>query len=323
MGGEPECVAMAERVNLRLVPGAADERVVRRHGAIVIQAQHFSRVAVRILRAAAVTAARRRHIELAVAAPGEPRRPADARAATEDVREIGDRRPVEAATSHRQRRLPLGAGRLQVGEVDEVVGRKLRMEQNVHQPRSSLDAHRRDAGDGFRIQHAVADDAESAFLLRDEQGSVRQEREAPRIHQAARHRYDADPHHFGGVVLDRARRESVAARIQPARLARRSRTAPSAGRCRAARAPGIAQATPSPMIDARQPCREICISDRLIQIVCSGLRPAAACRRAIAAPTCSSAAIPATRCRVSPRSGIGPCSENPGTRPGGGGGGGG
>ena len=83
-----------------------------------------------------------------------------------------------------------------------MVGRKLRMEQNVHQPRSALDAHRRDAGDGFRIQHAAADDAEAAFLLGDEQRAVRQKREAPRIHQAARHRYDANPHHFGGVVFD-------------------------------------------------------------------------------------------------------------------------
>ena len=109
MHGEAERVAVAERVDLRLVSGASDERVVRRHGAIVIEAQHLARVAVRILRAAAVAAARRRHIELAVAAPREPRRPADARAATEDVLEFGDRGSVEAAASDGQRRLPLGS----------------------------------------------------------------------------------------------------------------------------------------------------------------------------------------------------------------------
>ena len=232
MGGEPQRVAVADRIDLRLVSGTADERVVGRHGAVVIQAQHFARIAVRILRAAAVPAARRRHIELAVASPRDPRRAADARAAAEDVREIGDRGAVEAAASHRQRRLSLGADRLQVREVDEAVGGKLRMEQHVQQPRSALDAHGGDAGNGLWIEHAVADDPEAPFFLRDEQAF--RPAETPGSTDSPGR---ARPARRGSASLRRCRiqsprRESAAARIQPARLAHRSRTEPSVERCR-------------------------------------------------------------------------------------------
>ena len=57
-------------------------------------------------------------------------------------------------------------------------------------------------GNGLRIEHAIANDPQAPFLLRDQHRAVRKEGQAPRIHQAASDRDDADPHDFGGVVFD-------------------------------------------------------------------------------------------------------------------------
>src|SRR5262245_4051886 len=123
---------MTEGVDLRLVSGTSGERVVRRRRAIVIEAKHLAGIAVRILRAAAVAAAWRRHIELAVAPPREPRRAAHAGPATEDVFEVGDRGSIEPSACQRQRGLFL-VDRLDVREVNESVCGELRMERDLHQ----------------------------------------------------------------------------------------------------------------------------------------------------------------------------------------------
>src|SRR5262249_58282587 len=47
---QPEDVAVPHRVDLRAIPGAADERIVRRHGAVVFQSQRLAGETHRILR---------------------------------------------------------------------------------------------------------------------------------------------------------------------------------------------------------------------------------------------------------------------------------
>src|SRR5262245_27129182 len=125
---------MTEREDLRLVAGPSDKWIVRRHRAIVVKTKHFAGVRIRILRAAAVAAARRRHIELAVAAPCDPRRTRHAGTATEDVLELGDRLAFKTPTRDGQRGLSFGANGLQIGEIDESIRGELRMQHNVEEP---------------------------------------------------------------------------------------------------------------------------------------------------------------------------------------------
>ena len=209
MGAEPQRVAVTQRVDLGLVSGASHKGVVRGDRAVVVQAQHLAGVGVRILRAAAVPAARRGHVQLAVAAPGDPRRAADAGARAEDVAEPGNRRPVEAPARDGQDRLPFTRPGLQVREVHQLVAGELRMQHDVHQPGAPLWPDRRRSTYGLRVQHAVANDAKPPFPLSDQKASVGQKRQAPRIHQAASNRHHADPHDLGGVVLDRLGRDRL------------------------------------------------------------------------------------------------------------------
>src|SRR6185436_12230061 len=139
---------MANREDLGLVIGAARVRVVRGRRAIVIESKHLARVTVRILRAAAVAAARRRHVELAVTAPREPRGSAHTGPTTEDVFELGNYRAVESPTRERQRRLFL-VDALEICEVDEVIRRELWMQRHVHQSGPPLHADGRGTGHGL------------------------------------------------------------------------------------------------------------------------------------------------------------------------------
>ena len=202
MDRKAQRVTVSERVDLRLMSRASIERVVRGHRAVVIEPKHLARVGVWILRAAAVAAAGRRHIELAVTSPREPRRAAHTGPATEDVLEFRNRRSIEASTSERQRRLFLVHG-FQIREVDESIGRELRVQQYLHQPRPALNAHRGHTGNGLRIEHAIPNDSQPAFLLSNEHAGVRKESEAPRIHQLPRDGNDADAHDFRCVEFER------------------------------------------------------------------------------------------------------------------------
>src|SRR5437879_11514440 len=44
MDDQPEAIANPQRINLRLVTGLASERIVRRDGPVVVEAQHFAHV---------------------------------------------------------------------------------------------------------------------------------------------------------------------------------------------------------------------------------------------------------------------------------------
>ncbi len=87
---------MSERVDLGPMARAADERVVRRHRPVVLEAQHLAAQAVGILRAVSTTAAGR-HIQRAVTAEGHARAAADASWSDEDVADIGQCRAVPVA----------------------------------------------------------------------------------------------------------------------------------------------------------------------------------------------------------------------------------
>jgi hypothetical protein len=79
-----------------------------------------------------------------------------------------------------------------------------------------LHAHRRRSGNRLRIEHAVSNDSQSAFLLSDQHGHATcrrgacpersrgawEERQAPWIHELPRDWNDADAHDFRGVEFE-------------------------------------------------------------------------------------------------------------------------
>ncbi len=91
---------------------------------------------------------------------------------------IGPSRPV-----HALRR----AHRLVVRDVDPLVLREVRVQRDVHQ--SGHRAERRDcrrAGDWIRIELAVADDTKASLFFGDENRTVWQKCDAPRMNEALR-----------------------------------------------------------------------------------------------------------------------------------------
>ena len=86
------------------------------------------------------------------------------------------------------------------------------MQGDVHQAAQALRLHCRNARNGRRVQHAIADHAQPTGTLGDQHRAVGQERQAPRVDQALGHHRHADPVLFGGVerprtVADRLARD--------------------------------------------------------------------------------------------------------------------
>ncbi len=90
---------MTERVDLGAVAFAADERVVLRHGTVVVQAQDLAGQRGRVLR----VAASRRHVQLAVAAEYEARDRTGIRRGDEQVARADELFAVPPAARERER----------------------------------------------------------------------------------------------------------------------------------------------------------------------------------------------------------------------------
>ena len=147
----------------------------------------------------AIAASARGQIQHAVAAEGHARAARGLGAGDEHVGRVAQRAPVPAAARDRDRGI-FRADRLAVGEIHVAVGRKLRMQRDVHEPSQSLGAHLRHALDGLCLELAGADHAQRSGPLRDEDGVVRDERETPRPREPARDDRDLDVLAFGRLV---------------------------------------------------------------------------------------------------------------------------
>ena len=130
MNGEPQLVAMPQRVNLRLVTRAADEGIVARYGPVVAQAQDLAVVAIRILGQGASGCAGS-HEDHACAVKHDARSTQNRGwFAAEQILDVGQPRAIQAPASQRGLLLAV-LGRFAVGEVNQLVLGELRMQRDV------------------------------------------------------------------------------------------------------------------------------------------------------------------------------------------------
>ena len=170
----------------------AHERVVARHGAIIVEPQDFAAQAHRILRNRRHPAAGG-HVDLAVTPKGdtavETRVPFVC-LGNKKVSDVGERSSLESAPRERRCASAVTHG-LGIGEIDEAIVGKLGMEGDIHQPAIAVGSNRWHAGNGVRFKHSIANDAETPGPLGDQHASVGKERDGPWIREPFGH--DADP----------------------------------------------------------------------------------------------------------------------------------
>ena len=225
MDDQAERIAEPQGVYLRPVGRLAHERIVRRRGPIVVEAQDLAGVTAGILRllgradaiAAAVRLVTQRHADRHEdPAVGGKHQPGDAEAGDPDVRhedifDVGQGvPPVESAAPEHlrprhalipariRRHVRLVGIRFQVREVDEPVFGKPGMHGRVPQapPAAVTPVHLRHAADRLRVEHAVAHDPQVAGSLGDEDVAVRQEVHGRRAEEAL------DRHHAEALVAE-------------------------------------------------------------------------------------------------------------------------
>ena len=103
----------------------------------------------------AVAASARRHVQHAVAAECHARAARRLRTGDEHVVRVAQRTPVPAAARDCDGGI-FRADRFAVGEIDVTVGRELRMQRDVHEPRQPFGTNLRHAGDGLGVELAAA-----------------------------------------------------------------------------------------------------------------------------------------------------------------------
>ena len=162
--GQTELIAVAHRVDLGQIAGLADEGIVGRRAAVVVQAHDLADVLGRILGAQPggprADGTADRHVDLAVRPEGDPRGrdPAAEALGDEDVADLGQRARVEPPARQRDHRAAPAVllCRLRVGQVDQPV--VLRVQGDVHQAgQPGPLVHLRHTGNGPRVEHTVAD----------------------------------------------------------------------------------------------------------------------------------------------------------------------
>lgn len=172
--------------------GAADERVVRRHGAVARDPHHLPQMAAEVLRRCLLLPLAEPDIERAVAAEhqagAEVAVAGDLRRLAEDHRDVVE--PRRATVAHKAAAGDRGAGtalaRLGVGEIDALAVGEIGVEGDVEEAALAARRDRRHTGDGVR-KAAVLDEPQPARPLGDEHRPVRQEGEAPGMVEAAHH----------------------------------------------------------------------------------------------------------------------------------------
>jgi hypothetical protein len=181
-----------EIVFLRFPAGLADERIVLRHPAVVVQADDRTRVIVGLLRAVALA---ERDEKVAVAIEHESRAEMHAGGAFRLLAE--DHLDVLQAIARQPAARDLGpeAGRITagVGKIDEVVLGEAGMQRDVEQPALADGRDLRQSGNRLRVEPAVlADDAEPPWALGDQHSAVGKKGESPGMVEPLGHAHDAD-----------------------------------------------------------------------------------------------------------------------------------
>ena len=214
-------VAMTVGVDLRLRARLADERIVRRHRAVVAQTQRLADVVVERLRlhaqAVVIRSVRTELLRVAADAIAIADRDVEGlvlaeehaagevaagfpRVGDEDLLHVAEHVALEEPARDRQRRALLAG--LRIRDVDEPVLREVGMDGDEVQrvvalsggaaccpaaePRCRRRPHR------LRRQHAVADDAQRAASLGHQDRVRIGEGEAPRVEQSRGHRHHAN-----------------------------------------------------------------------------------------------------------------------------------
>jgi len=155
---------MAHGVDFRPMALAAYERIVGRHGAVVVETQDLppqAHAILRDVRNVALRPAAGGHVDLAVTAEDDAAvktRVAFVEVGDENVFHVDERVAFEAAAHERRGAHPVAYG-FGVGEVDEGVTLELRMQRNIHEPAIAIGPNRGQTRDGPWVQHAAANDA--------------------------------------------------------------------------------------------------------------------------------------------------------------------
>ena len=244
-------VADAERVDLGTRAGAADEGVVLRNRSVGVDAQDLAHEAVELLRLRPVhrvdADARgnaRRHEQRPVAGLNRPAADAlgveDGFHVLEAGRVVRQPRPRhhQHAGKPRRARGISALGERGVREVDDAVPGEVAIREHLEQSLRPPVPDRRQARERLRRLAVLADDADPARALADDDAAIRQEVECERAGEAAGHGLDrhmprCGPDAAPGSV--RATREWARShRAQCCRPAARSAPAPAAVESRAA-----------------------------------------------------------------------------------------
>ncbi len=183
----------------------ADEGVVLRHRAILVDAHDLAKVGRKILGGRELEALAQGDEQLAVGSEGEP--PAkmiaavDFRLLAEDDGDVFEAVSPERAAGHRGS----GAARsgFRIGEIDEPVRRKIRIECDVEQPALTLGENLGHALKRLRYRSVLGYDAEPPRPFGDEHTAVGQKCEPPRMFESVDDRRDRDRARFGfdGLVF--------------------------------------------------------------------------------------------------------------------------
>src|SRR6185369_14848202 len=261
MDRQSERIAVAERIDLRLVTRPADERIVRGHAAVVADAEDLADVRVRILRRGWIVPIAERHIQEAGSVPREARAvaaarwPESLRRSGSAVIRIGDEDVLDV--SQRRSAIPLRAkycgrrvarsfrARFRVGEIDQPVLREARMQRDVEQTAEAGREHLRHRADRRRVEHAVLDLAQSSWTFGDERiysacpersRGVGKERDAPRVIETFGDDRDVDARATAGGQIPRPRAKRVnGSRTASSSLCSRRAFASGCGRLASAR----------------------------------------------------------------------------------------
>ena len=183
---------MSVAPDLRTRAGAADERIVGRHAAIVVQPDDLAVMVREILRRVRLEVPLGRNLPIAerqeqVAVLVERDLAAEVSAALrhrlEQLLDAGEPIVLEPAAHERGRRLlPVGA-RLRVGQVEQPVRGEVRMRHHLEKTTLARVEHLRHAVDGLRKELALPDDAQASGPLRDQHVAPGQKGDGPRLHQ--------------------------------------------------------------------------------------------------------------------------------------------
>ena len=179
-------IAMAPGIDFRPHGRAPDKWVVWRDAAVFSQADNLPEIGCQVLRFFAIfesfadgererTVGKERHSPTVVIVRILQRH------CLENHMQVLELAAVEARARHLC--TICGGGSRGVGQIDDVVLREIRMQNDVEQPRLAAGMHRRDPADRLSLQRAVFDHAQPTDTLRYEYRAVRQKRHRPRMIQ--------------------------------------------------------------------------------------------------------------------------------------------